>query len=308
MLPSQSVSDFPDRVTITESVSRDGLQSLGAFVPTEAKSRLIDDLAGAGLTSFDAVSFVSPKWVPQMADGAEVIAGVTASGVRLIGLVPNMRGLEDAVNAGLTDVGVLTAASDTFTERNINATVDESMHRIRRIAVEMPEDMTMRAYVSTATHCPYEGEQDPDWVAHLAETLMEWGADEVFLGETIGKATPAHMERLLGEVLERAPTEHVGLHLHDTYGQAVANTVVGLEHGIDKMDSSAGGLGGCPYAPGASGNVATEDVIWLLDGLGIGHDVDGLKVAEVAERFCQDQGLTYNSRAGKAVTAAMNSQ
>jgi hydroxymethylglutaryl-CoA lyase len=294
------VSRYPERVTVTESSSRDGLQSLGAFVPTEAKASLINDLSGAGLASFDAVSFVSPKWVPQMADGAEVIERVTAD-VRLIGLVPNMRGLEQALEAGVTDIGVLTAASDSFCKRNLNATVDESMHRIRRIVLESPETLTFRAYISTATHCPFEGEQDPDWVAHLAETLAEWGVEEVFLGETIGKATPAHVERLLGEVLERVPVERIGVHFHDTYGQAIANTVTALAAGVDKMDSSAGGLGGCPYAPGASGNVATEDLLWLLDGLGIDHGVDGTAVARVAHRFCQENDLVYNSRAGTAV-------
>ncbi len=299
---------FPERVTITESSSRDGLQSLGAFVPTEAKSGLINDLAATGVTSFDAVSFVSPKWVPQMADGAEVIAGVTAENVTLGGLVPNMKGLENALAAGVTAIGVLTAASDTFNERNINATVDESMHRIRRIILESPPEVTVRAYVSTATHCPYEGEQDPDWVAHLAETLIEWGAHTVHLGETIGKATPYHIERLLDEVLGRIDAGLVGVHLHDTYGQAIANTMVALERGIDKMDSSAGGLGGCPYAPGAAGNVATEDVLYLLDGLGIEHGIDVRGVAKVALAFCHDHNLAYGSKAGAALLAAKDEQ
>jgi hydroxymethylglutaryl-CoA lyase len=295
---------YPDHVTITESSSRDGLQSLGAFVPTEAKAGLIDDLAGAGLANFDAVSFVSPKWVPQMADGAEVVKAISTRGIRLIGLVPNMQGLENAVEAGLTDVAVLTAASDTFSQRNINATVDEAMHRIRRIVLGSSEDLNFRAYISTATHCPYEGEQDPDWVAHLAETLAEWGVHEVILGETIGKGTPSHVNRLLDEVINRVPVELVGVHFHDTYGQAIANTLVALERGIEKMDASAGGLGGCPYAPGASGNVATEDLLWLLDGLGIDHGVDARRVADVAQRFCSEQNLTYNSRAGQAMLAA----
>jgi hydroxymethylglutaryl-CoA lyase len=295
-------------VTITESSSRDGLQSLAADIPTKSKSKLIDDLAGTGLTSFDAVSFVSPKWVPQMADGAEVVASVTATDVDLIALVPNMRGLENALEAGLTHVAVLTAASDAFSERNINATVDESMHRIRRIVLEGPEDLRFRAYVSTATHCPYEGEQDPDWVAHLAETLVDWGVHEVFLGETIGKATPAHVNRLMDEVLDLVPVDKVGVHFHDTYGQAIANTVVALERGVDKMDSSAGGLGGCPYAPGASGNVATEDVLWLLDGLGVSHGVEMAGVANVAHRFCSDHNLVYNSRAGRALLAARDEE
>lgn len=299
------MSALPSRVTITESSSRDGLQSLGAFVPTPAKAGLINDLARAGLRSFDAVSFVSPKAVPQMADGADVLAGVDrVEDMTLFGLVPNMKGLEAAVAAGVDGIGVLTAASDTFNERNINATVDESMHRIRRILLEVPENLVVRGYISTATHCPFEGEQDPDWVAHLAETLMEWGAHAVFLGETIGKATPAHVDRLLDDVLDRVPVDMVGVHFHDTYGQAVANTMAALRRGITGMDSSAGGLGGCPYAPGATGNVATEDVLHLLDGLGIEHGIDATAVAEVAQRFCVDHNLTYNSAAGKALLGA----
>lgn len=295
---------LPERVSITESSSRDGLQSLGAFVPTEAKIGLIDGLAEAGLTIFDAVSFVSPKWVPQMADAAEVVAGVANEDVTLWALAPNMRGLENAVEAGVRHIGVLTAASDKFTERNINASVDESMHRIRRMVLEGPEDVEFRGYISTATHCPFEGYQDPDWVAYLAQTLLEWGVHSVFLGETIGHATPAHIHMLLDEVLERVPVENVGIHFHDTYGQAIANTVVALERGVDKMDASAGGLGGCPYAPGASGNVATEDLIWLLDGLGIEHGVNLPAVAEVSHEFCATHDLKYNSRAGAAVLAA----
>jgi hydroxymethylglutaryl-CoA lyase len=299
------VSALPTRVTITESSSRDGLQSLGASIPTSAKAGLINDLAGAGIRSFDAVSFVSPRAVPQMADGADVLRGVErVKGMTLYGLVPNLKGLEAALAAGVDGIGVLTAASDEFTKHNLNATVDESMHRIRSILMEVPENLMVRGYVSTATHCPYEGEQDPDWVAHLAETLMEWGAHAVFLGETLGKATPAHVNRLLDEVLDRVSVEAVGAHFHDTYGQAIANTVAALERGVTMMDSSAGGLGGCPYAPGASGNVATEDVVWLLDGLGIEHGVDGLSVAEVADRFCSEHNLTYNSAAGKAMLAA----
>ena len=296
------MSELPSSVTVTESSSRDGLQSLGAFVPTAAKSGLINALAGTGIRHFDAVSFVSPKAVPQMADGAEVIAGVEeVDSLDLYGLVPNMKGLEAALEAGVSHVGLLTAASDTFNMRNINATVDESMHRILRILTEAPDGLTFRAYISTATHCPYEGEQEPDWVAHLAETLVEWGADFVFLGETIGKATAAHVERLLEEVLALVPVEKVGVHFHDTYGQAVANTVVALESGIDKMDSSAGGLGGCPFAPGATGNVATEDVLWLLNGMGIDCGIDALEVARVARSFCEEHNLGYNSRAGRAL-------
>ncbi len=275
------------------------------MVPTEDKVGLIRDLATSGLRVFDAISFVSPHAVPQMADGADVASALIGTDdLELWALVPNMKGLEASLEAGITHIGVLTAASDTFNERNINATVDESMHRIRRIMTEAPGDIRTRGYVSTATHCPYEGEQDPDWVAHLVETLLEWGVEHVYLGETIGKATPAHMERLLDEVLRETPVERVGVHLHDTYGQAIANTVAALERGIDKMDSSAGGLGGCPYAPGATGNVATEDVLWLLDGLGIEHGLDASVIASVARSFCERHGLSYNSKAGRALLAA----
>lgn len=298
----------PRRVSINESSSRDGLQSLGAFVPTEAKIGLIEGLADAGVTNFDAVSFVSPKWVPQMADGAEVVAGVRRDDITLWALAPNMQGLENAVAAGVSHVGVLTSASETFSQRNINASVDESMHRIRRMLTEGPEGVTFRGYVSTATHCPYEGYQDPDWVAHLAETLLEWGVDAVVLGETIGQATPAHIEILLEEVLDRVPVQRLGVHFHDTYGQAIANTVVALDAGVDKMDASAGGLGGCPYAPGAAGNVATEDLIWLLDGLDIEHGLDLAAVARVSSEFCDTHGLAYNSKAGRAFLAAQEDE
>lgn len=295
------MNDLPSKVLVTESSSRDGLQSLGAFIETDAKVGLIESLAQTGLTSFDAVSFVSPRAVPQMADGAKVVAGLSdRSGLDIMGLVPNMKGLEAAVEAGVDTIGVLTAASDTFNQRNINATVDESMHRIRRVLLEYPMQMRSRAYVSTATHCPFEGEQDPDWVAHLVETLLEWGAETVYLGDTVGMATPAHVERLFDHVFKVAKPEQIGVHFHDTYGQALANTMVALDRGIARMDTSAGGLGGCPYAPGATGNLATEDLLYLLDGLGIEHGVSLDGVARVASDFCSEHDLSYNSRAGKA--------
>lgn len=302
------MSGFPTNVLVTESAPRDGLQSLGVFVPTEAKIGLIKGLADTGVKSFDAVSFVNPKAVPQMADGADVIAGIDEEDIELIGLVPNMKGFEAAMAAGVDTIGLLTAASDEFNERNINATVDESMHRIRRILLEVPRGVETRAYISTATHCPFEGEQETDWVAHLVETLLDWGAESVYLGDTIGKATPAHIEALLADVLKVAKPVQLGVHLHDTYGQALANTMVALDHGIARMDTSAGGLGGCPYAPGATGNLATEDLLYLLDGLDIEHGISMDGVAKVASEFCEAHGLDYNSRAGKAWLASQGTE
>lgn len=294
----------PSRVEITESSPRDGVQSLGAFIPTEAKIGLIDSLARAGLVGFDAVSFVSPAAVPQMADAAEVMAGVARDGIRLSGLVPNKRGLEAALAAGVDGVGVLAAASDTFSLRNVNADVAGAMERIRGILDEVPDGLIVRGYVSTATHCPYEGPTDPGRVAHLAETLVEWGCDEVFLGETLGRGTVGEVEPLLERVLAVVPVDRLGVHFHDTYGQALANLVVSLDAGVARLDSSAGGLGGCPYAPGAAGNVATEDVMWLLDGLGIDYDGDVGNVARAATRFCEEWQLPYQSRAGRALLSA----
>jgi hydroxymethylglutaryl-CoA lyase len=297
---------FPNHVTITESSPRDGLQSLGVIIPTQDKASLIDDLAAAGLRSFDAVSFVNPQTMPQMADAAGVLASVNrVTGMVLCGLTPNLQGLERALAAGVDQIGLLTAASDTFSLRNTNSTVDASLDRIRQILdAAAGTELRTRAYISTVTDCPYEGPTDPRRVAELAVQLSVWGVDEIFLGETMGRGTPRRIETLLGLVLRDVPASRIGVHFHDTYGQAVANTLVALHHGVARMDASVAGLGGCPYAPGAAGNVATEDLVYLLNGLEIPSGVDLEALAAVGERFCRRHGLTHNSKAGQAVLAA----
>lgn len=274
------------------------------MVTTVEKAALITSMSAAGTRRFDAVSFVNPAAVPQMADGADVVAAVDRVGLTLFGLVPNLRGLEAAVAAGLDGIGLLTAASDTFNERNIGATVDESLERIRQILEESPPEMETRAYVSTFTHCPYEGPTDPHRVALLVRTLIDWGVNEVFLGDTLGKATVANVEAVFEALGPKPPIERLGVHFHDTFGQAIANIVLSLDAGISRIDASAGGLGGCPYAPGAAGNVATEDVLFLLDSLGISHGIDLMAVATAARDFCERNDLPYRSRAGEAMLAA----
>lgn len=295
-------------MVITESSPRDGLQSLGAIIPVTDKVALINDLAAAGTVSFDAVSFVNPAAVPQMADAADVVAQAKQPGTHLIGLVPNVRGLEAALEAEVDGIGVLTAASDSFNRHNINATLDQSMARIRSRLSSVPSEIGVRAYVSTATHCPYEGPTDPARVASLAAQLSEWGVEEVFLGETLGRATPPDIENVVIEVLKHVGPERLGVHLHDTFGQAIANLVVCLETGISRIDASAGGLGGCPYAPGAGGNVATEDVGWLLNGMGVERGLDLTRVAEVATAFCKKHHLAYRSKTGIALLSARDTE
>ena len=292
----------PARVTITESSPRDGLQSLGVFIPTDAKIGLIDDLSMAGLVSFDAVSFVSPTAAPQMADAAEVIAGVARIGVFLRGLVPNLRGLEAAVAAGVDGIGVLTAASDTFSERNINADVEESMDRIRAILDEVPAGLSVRAYISTITHCPYEGPTDPARVAVLAERLAEWGCDDL-PGETLGKGTVGDVER--GSTTFWPGCRYPVWACTSTTRTAKHSPTWCCPRRRNRQARLLGRRPGrCPHSAGGGSNVATEDVMWLLDGLGIDHDGDIQQVASVAARFCDEHNLPYRSRAGRATLAA----
>lgn len=274
----------PSHVTLYEVGARDGLQAEKQIVATADKVALIDRLSSSGLRMIEAASFVSPKWVPQMGDAAEVMAGITrASGVSYPVLTPNMKGYDGARAAGADHVAIFGAASETFSQKNINCSIDESLERFAPVCEQAKADgVKVRGYVSCVIACPYEGPIDPHAVAHVTDRMLTMGCYEVSLGDTIGVGTPADVERLLDVVIGRADAAQLAVHFHDTYGQALANILTSLEYGISVVDASVGGLGGCPYAPGASGNVASEDVLYMLNGLGIETGVDLGRLVEAA--------------------------
>jgi len=265
-----------DRVNIVEVGPRDGLQNEKVTIPTEAKIAYITALGDAGLRVIEAGAFVSPKWVPQMADTAEVYAGIPKDpGVEYPVLVPNMRGLERAIDAGVKSVSIFTAASDTFNKRNINMSIDESFESYAPVALRArQEGMKVRGYVSTAFGCPYEGDVPPEKVLEVSARLLDLGCYEVSIGDTIGVGTPMQVQGVIGVLLQVIPASKLAMHFHDTRGTALANTLAALEMGITTFDASSGGLGGCPYAPGASGNMATEDLVYMLDKMAIDTGVD----------------------------------
>jgi hydroxymethylglutaryl-CoA lyase len=266
----------PDRVTVVEVGPRDGLQNEAAIVPTAAKVRFIEMLAAAGLPVVEATSFVHPAAVPQLADADEVLPAIARRpGVRYPVLVPNMRGMERAVAAGADAIAVFTAASEAFAQANIRMTIAESLVAFGPVmAAARAAGMWTRGYVSTAFGCPYQGDVDPDAVADVAVALAELGCDQISVGDTIGVAEPDDVGRVLQPLLERLPAERLALHLHDTRGRAIDNAEAGLRLGITTFDASASGLGGCPFAPGAPGNLATETLVAWLHGLGIETGVD----------------------------------
>lgn len=298
---------LPARVEIYEVGPRDGLQNEQTAVPTATKVELIRRLVAAGLRIVEATSFVSPRWVPQLGDAAEVMAALDrVEGVRHPVLVPNERGLERALAAGVDEIAVFASATESFAQRNLNRSVDESLAMFAPVVSgARAAGLRVRGYLSMCFGDPWEGPVPVSRVVDVGTRLLELGCDELALGDTIGTGTPGHVQAVIAALGDAGVgPERLGVHFHDTYGQAIANTVTALEHGVDKMDSSAGGLGGCPYAPGAMGNVATEDLVWLLDGMGIEHGLDGLAVARVAKAFCDAHGLEYQSRAGRALLAA----
>ena len=293
------------RVRIVEVGPRDGLQNEPGEVPTAVKLELIERLADAGLPSVEATAFVSPKWVPQMADHTEVMERIHRKpGVSYPVLTPNLKGFEAARAAGATEVAVFGAASETFSKKNINCSIDESLERFLPVAKAAKEHgIRVRGYVSCVLGCPYEGDIKPERVAHVAHALHEMGCYEVSLGDTIGVGTPGKTKAMIEACAARVPIEHLAGHYHDTYGQALANIYASLESGVATFDSSIAGLGGCPYAKGASGNVATEDVVYMLHGLGVETGVDLGKLVAIGQWICSVLGREPSSKVNKAVSS-----
>jgi hydroxymethylglutaryl-CoA lyase len=290
---------------IVEVGPRDGLQNEPREVPTAVKVELIERLADAGLPAVEATAFVSPKWVPQMADHAEVLERIRRKpGVDYPVLAPNLKGLEAARAAGATEVAIFGAASEAFSKKNINCSIAESLERFRPVAeASLKVGIKVRGYVSCVLGCPYEGEVAPRRVAGVAAALHEMGCYEVSLGDTIGTGTPGKTRAMIEACAERVPVAKLAGHYHDTYGQALANIYASLELGVSTFDASVAGLGGCPYAAGASGNVATEDVVYMLNGLGIRTGVDLERLVEIGQWISTVLERPYGSKAGKALAA-----
>ena len=296
---------LPESVKIVDVGPRDGLQNESAVIPTEIKLELIHRLADAGLPVVEATAFVSPKWVPQMADHDAVLRGIRRSeGVSYPVLTPNLKGFRNAVAAGVDEVAIFGAASETFSRKNINCGIDESLDRFKPVLeAARDEGVRVRGYVSCVLGCPYEGRVDPAMVAHVAEQLHRLGCYEISLGDTIGVGTPLAARRMVSVVAERVPMERLAAHFHDTYGQALANLLAVLQLGVRTVDSSVAGLGGCPYARGASGNVATEDVVYMLDGMGIDTGVDLDALAAAGRWICGHLGRDPASRVARALAS-----
>ncbi len=300
-----NASPTRDFVRIVEVGPRDGLQNEKVDIGTAAKIELIDRLSQTGLASIEATAFVSPKWVPQMADAAQVLAGITrASGVAYPVLVPNEAGYDRARAAGAQEVAVFTAASETFNRKNTNAGIDESMARFAPVLVRAQTDgVKVRGYVSTVLGCPYQGDVPLADVVRVAKALHAMGCYEVSLGDTIGVGTPHKARAMLEAVAAEVPMTALAIHFHDTYGQALANVLACLEAGVRVVDSAVSGAGGCPYAKGASGNVASEDVVYMLHGLGIHTGIDLAQLAETGRWLAGLLGRESGSKVGKALGA-----
>ncbi|MFE2532419.1 hydroxymethylglutaryl-CoA lyase [Streptomyces sp. NPDC059371] len=301
--------DLPARVRIYEVGARDGLQNEKATVPTEVKAEFIRRLADAGLTTIEATSFVHPKWVPQLADAEQLFPQVADLPVALPVLVPNERGLERALALGARHVAVFASATESFAKANLNRTVDESLAMFEPVVNRAREArLSVRGYVSMCFGDPWEGPVPVHQVVRVCKALRDMGCDELSLGDTIGVATPGHVQALLAELNEEGvPTSALGVHFHDTYGQALSNTLAALQHGVTTVDASAGGLGGCPYAKSATGNLATEDLVWMLQGLGIDTGVDLGRLTATSVWMAGQLGRPSPSRTVKAIGSTTQS-
>ena len=297
---------LPQKVNIVEVGPRDGLQNEALPISVEAKVRLVDDLSVAGFGHIEAGSFVSARWVPQMAGSAQVLAQIQRrEGVIYSALTPNLRGFDDALAAGAGEVAVFAAASQAFSQRNLNCSISESLERFAPVmAAARLHGLRVRGYVSCVLGCPYEGNVSPEQVVAVANELHAMGCYEISLGDTIGIGTPGAARALFNAVAAHIPRSKLAGHFHDTYGQALVNIYASLEEGIQVFDSSVAGLGGCPYAKGASGNVATEDVLYMLRGLGIETGVDLDQVIQAGQRICEVLGRSNGSRVAKARLSA----
>ncbi len=294
---------YPTHVSIVEVGPRDGLQNESATIPLADKTTLVESLAAAGLKRVETGSFVSPKWVPQMADSAAVFEEIKRQpDVVYSALTPNLRGYQAAIQANADEVAIFGAASESFSQKNINCSIEESLARFADIMAQAKADkIKVRGYVSCVLGCPYEGDIAPEAVASVSKTLYDMGCYEISLGDTIGVGTPVKTAKMLAAVMAVVPKEALAVHFHDTYGQALANILVALEMGIATIDSAVGGLGGCPYAKGASGNVASEDVVYMLNGMGIKTGVDLHKLAVAGDRITRSLGKDNQSKVAKAI-------
>ncbi len=296
---------LPGKVKIVEVGPRDGLQNEKQVVPTEIKIKLIERLAEAGLPVIEATSFVSPKWVPQMGDNSAVMQGIRRRpGTVYPVLTPNLQGFDAAVQAGATEVAIFGAASESFSRKNINCSISESLKRFEPIvSAASALEIRVRGYVSCVVGCPYEGDIAPEQAASVARTLFDMGCYEVSLGDTIGVGNPASVSRMIEACARKIPVEHLAGHYHDTYGMAIANIYASLQLGMATFDSSLAGLGGCPYAKGASGNVATEDVVYLLSSLGIETGINLAKLAAIGDWISSTINRPNGAKAGRAICA-----
>ena len=295
--------NYPPSVKIVEVGPRDGLQNEKIAVDVETKVALIQQLTDAGLSYIEAGSFVSPKWIPQMAGSDQVFARLPTNTAMTYGaLTPNMQGLERAIACDVKEVAVFAAASERFSQKNINCSIAESIERFKPVVDQaLAKGLTVRGYISCVVGCPYEGVIDPQQVAQVAEQLLTLGCYEISLGDTIGVGTPASIDRLLSRLLIDIAPNKLAIHAHDTYGQALANILRALQMGINVVDSSVAGLGGCPYAKGASGNVATEDLVYMLNGLGITHGVELPKLISAGHFISQKLNRANSSKVGIAL-------